>query len=352
MLHPARRTSHAAPVSVTHHQSRRILSAVLSMWRCGDEIVDTVPLVSVTVERKGSSMKRVAAVILGFWLIVPGNAAVAQNYPVKPLRIVVHFPPGGPTDLVARTIGAKLTEAWGQQVIIENRPGAGGVIGVEAVVRAAPDGYTLLFATGGSMSIAPAIGIKAPYNVFTDLAPICLLVINPQLLVAHPSVPANTVSELVKFAKARPGQINYASVGPGSPNHLGVEMLKYMTKIDMVHIPYKGTAPAVTDVLAGHVSLMFNSMPTVLPMIGSKKLKGLAVSSARRSAAAPDVPTVAEAGIPGFNYATWYGVLAPAATPKDIISKLNTEIVRIVGAKDMAERLLREGSEPQPGSPD
>jgi tripartite-type tricarboxylate transporter receptor subunit TctC len=296
-------------------------------------------------------MKRVAAVILGFWLIVPGNAAVAQNYPVKPLRIVVHFPPGGPTDLVARTIGAKLTEAWGQQVIIENRPGAGGVIGVEAVVRAAPDGYTLLFATGGSMSIAPAIGIKAPYNVFTDLAPISLLVINPQILVLHPSLPANSVRDLVKLGKSRPGQINYASVGPGSPNHLGVELLKFMTGIDLVHIPYKGTAPAITDVLAGHVSLMFNSMPSVLPHVRSGRLKGIAVSSAKRSPAAPDIPAIAET-VPGFDYVTWYGLFAQAAAPKDIIAKLNAEVVRIMQDKEVAQRLVREGAQPAPGTPE
>jgi len=278
--------------------------------------------------------------------------ALAQSYPTKPLRMVVHFPPGGPTDLVARLIGQEINKAWGQQVVIDNRPGAGGIVGVEMIVRAPADGYNLLFATGGSMSIAPAVYSKLPYNVFNDLAPVSLVVINPQILVAHPSLPAGTVKELIALAKSRPGQINYASVGPGSPQHLGVEMMKYMTGIDMVHIPYKGTAPAITDVLAGHVSLMFNSMPTVLPLINSKKLKGLAVSSAKRSAAAPDVPTISEAGVPGFSYATWYGVLAPAATPKDIIAKLNTEIVRIVGAKDMTERLLREGSEPQPGTPD
>ena len=299
----------------------------------------------------GSSVKAIWTIIAGLLSIGLCHTGVAQTYPVKPIRIVVHFPPGGPTDMVARSVGQKLNEAWGQQVIVDNRPGAGGVIGVEAVVRAAPDGYTILFATGGSMSIAPAIGIKAPYNVFTDLAPIGLLVINPQILVLHPSVPANSVRELVKFAKSKPGQINYASVGPGSPNHLGVEMLKHMTGMDVVHIPYKGTAPAVTDVLAGHVSLMFNSMPTVLPYVKAKRLKGIGVSSAKRSPAAPDIPTIGES-VPGFEYVTWYGLFAPAATPKDIIAKWNTEVVRILQDKELARRFANEGAEPAPGTPD
>ncbi|MGH8619569.1 MAG: Bug family tripartite tricarboxylate transporter substrate binding protein [Burkholderiales bacterium] len=280
------------------------------------------------------------------------SAGSGQAYPSKPIRIVVHFPPGGPTDLVARAVGQKLNEAWGQQVIVDNRPGAGGVVGVEMVVRAPPDGYTLLFATGGSMSIAPAMIAKLPYNVFTDLAPISLLVINPQMLVLHPSVPANNVRDLVKLAKSKPGQINYASVGAGSPNHLGVEMLKFMTGIDMVHIPYKGTAPAVTDLLAGHVSLMFNSMPSVLPQVQAGRLKGIAVGSAKRSPAAPNIPTVAESGVPGFEYVTWYGLFAPVATPKDIITKLNTEVVRILQDREIAQRFEREGAEPAPGTPD
>jgi tripartite-type tricarboxylate transporter receptor subunit TctC len=279
-------------------------------------------------------------------------SAVAQTYPTKSIRMVVHFPPGGPTDLVARTVAQKLTEAWGQQVIVDNRPGAGGIVGVENVVRAAPDGYTLLFATGGSMAVTPAVGTKLPYNVFTDLAPISLVVINPQILVLHPSLPVSSVRELVKFAKSKPGQINYASVGPGSPQHLGMEMLKAMAGIDLVHIPYKGTAPAMTDLLGGQVSLMFNSMPSVLPYTRSGRLRGIAVSSAKRSAAAPEIPTVAEAGVPGFQYVTWYGVFAPAAVPKDVIAKLNAEIVRGLSDKAVAERLLREGAEPAPGTPD
>lgn len=288
------------------------------------------------------------AIVAAAW----SSGAWAQTYPVKPIRMIVHFPPGGPTDLVARAIGQKLAEAWGPQVVIDNRPSAGGVIGVETVVRAPPDGYTLLFATGGSMSIAPALGTKLPYDVFTDLTPISLVVINPQILVLHPSVQAGSVQDLIKLAKAKPGQLNYASVGPGSPQHLGGEMLKNMAGIDMVHIPYKGTAPAITDLLGGQVSLMFNSMPSVLQHVKSGRLKGIAVSTARRSPAAPDIPTVAEAGVPGFSYATWYGIFGPAAMPKTIVAKLNGEIVRILQDKELAQRLAREGAEPAPGTPE
>jgi tripartite-type tricarboxylate transporter receptor subunit TctC len=297
-------------------------------------------------------MKKILYCCGALLLAVIAQISAAQTYPAKPIRIVVHFPPGGPTDLVARAVGQKLNEAWGHQVIIDNRPGAGGILGVDLVVRAAPDGYTLLLGTGGSMSIAPAIGLKAPYNVFSDLAPISLVVINPQLLVLHPSLPVSSVKELIRFAKLKPGQINYASVGPGSPQHLGMEMLKSMAGVDMLHIPYKGTAPAITDVLAGQVSLMFNSMPSVLPHVRNKKLKGIAVSSAKRSSAAPDIPTVAEAGLPGFEYVTWYGLYAPAATPKDIVMKLNVEVVKILTAPELSQRLASQGAEPASGTPE
>jgi tripartite-type tricarboxylate transporter receptor subunit TctC len=300
----------------------------------------------------GEPMKKILYCCGVVLLAAATPICVAQPYPAKPIRIVVHFPPGGPTDLVARAVGQKLTEAWGQQVIIDNRPGAGGVIGVDLVVRAAPDGYTLLLGTGGSMSVAPAIGLKAPYNVFSDLAPVSLVVLNPQLLVLHPSLPASSLKELIRFAKSKPGQINYASVGPGSPQHLGMEMLKSMAGIDMLHIPYKGTAPAITDVLAGQVSLMFNSMPSVLPHVKNKKLKGIAVSSARRSAAAPDIPTVAEAGLAGFQYVTWYGLYAPAATPREIVMKLNTQVVKILAEPELSQRFSSQGAEPAGSSPE
>ena len=297
-------------------------------------------------------MKRIGALWLACLLLAPIAASCAQLYPSKPIRLVIHFPPGGPTDFVGRAVAQKLTEAWGQQVIVDNRPSAGGIVGVEAVVRSNPDGHTLLFATGGSMSIAPAFNARLPYNVFKDLAPISLLVINPQILVLHPSLPANSVIELIALAKSRPGRINYASVGPGSPNHLGMEMLKAMAGIDMVHIPYKGTAPAITDVLAGQVSLMFNSMPSVLQHVRGGKLKGIAVGSAKRSPAAPDIPTVAESGVPGFDYVTWYGLFAPAATPRPVIDKLNAEIVKMLGEPGLSKRFATQGADPQSSSPE
>jgi tripartite-type tricarboxylate transporter receptor subunit TctC len=293
------------------------------------------------------SLFRMSSVVT---VVIACAAASAQGYPVKPVRMIVHYPPGGPTDIVARAVGQKLTDAWGQQFIIDNRPGASGIIGVELVARAVPDGYTLLFGTGGSMAITPAVGGKLPYNVSRDFAPISLVVINPQILVFHPSFPPNSVKELIAYAKARPGKINYASVGPGSPNHLGVEMLKAMAGIDLVHIPYKGTAPALTDVLGGQISLMFNSMPTVIPHVKSGRLKGIAVGNAKRSPAMPDIPTVAESGLPGFDYVTWYGMLAPAATPKPIIAKLNAEVVRMLNDREMSQRLAVQGAEPSPST--
>ncbi len=279
-------------------------------------------------------------------------AHTAQNFPNRSLRMVIHFPPGGPTDFVGRARGQKLSEAWKQQVIVENRPGAGGVIGIEAVLRSPADGYTLLFGTGGSLALAPALTPKLPYNVFTDLAPITLAVINPQILVVHPSLPVRTVNDLIKLAKSKPGQINYGSVGPGSPQHMGMELLKSMAGVDLVHIPYKGTAPAMTELIAGQISAMFNSMPSVLPHIATGRLRGIAVGSAKRSPAAPDIPTVAEAGLKGFQYVTWYALLAPAATPKDVITKINAESVKILSHPEMVQRLSSQGAEPTPGTPD
>jgi len=277
---------------------------------------------------------------------------MAQSYPTRPIRWIVTYPPGGPTDVVARSIGAKLTEAWGQQIVIDNSAGAGGAIGTDLAAKAVPDGYTLLFGTSAGLTINPALSSKLPYDAVKDFAPVSLLVINPQILVLHNSIPANTVKELIAYAKARPGQLNYASVGQGSPNHMGMELLKALAGIDLVHGPYKGTGPAITDLLGGQVQLMFNSMPSVLPLVKSGKLKGLGVGSPQRSPAIPELPTVAEAGVPGFENVTWYGMFAPAKTPRDIVIKLNQQVVKILADPEMAQRLASQGAEPRSSTPE
>jgi len=279
-------------------------------------------------------------------------AAAGPAYPNKPIRIVVTYAPGGSTDVVARLLANPLTEILGQQIVIDNRGGAGGIIGTEIVARAAPDGYTLLFGTSAGLTINPLLQRKLPYIVERDFAPISLVVVNPQVLVAYPGLAANTIAELIKLARSRPGQINYASPGVGSPNHMGMELLKAMTGIDLVHVPYKGGAPASTDLIAGQVSLLFNSIPSVLQHMRSGRLKALAVGSAVRSPAIPEIPTVAEAGVPGFEYATWYGLLAPARTPREIIARLNAAAGKALLAPELAQPLRAQGSEPRPTTPE
>ena len=281
----------------------------------------------------------------------PATAA-GPAYPSKPIRIVVTYAPGGSTDVVARLLANPLTEILGQQIVIDNRGGAGGIIGTEIVARAVPDGYTLLFGTSAGLTINPLLQRKLPYLVERDFAPISLVVVNPQVLVAYPGLAANTIVELIKLARSRPGQINYASPGVGSPNHMGMELLKAMTGIDLVHVPYKGGAPASTDLIAGQVSLLFNSIPSVLQHMRSGRLKALAVGSAVRSPAIPEIPTVAEAGVPGFEYATWYGLFAPAGTPREIIARLNAAAGKALLAPELALPLRAQGSEPRPTTPE
>ena len=282
------------------------------------------------------------------WLAAPAWAA---EYPVKPIRIVVTYVPGGNTDVVARLVSSYLTSDLGQTIIIDNRGGAGGVVGTEIVARAVPDGYTLLFGTSAGLSINPQLQPKLPYNVERDFAPISLVIINPQLMVAHPGLPANTVGDFLKLARAQPGKINYASVGVGSPSHLGMELLRTMTGIDIVHVPYKGSAPAVIDLMAGNVSVFFSSVPVMVQHVRSGKLKALAVGSAARSPAAPEVPTVAESGVPGFEYVVWYGLFAPSGTPRAIVTRLNEAVVRSLSLPQLDQQLRGQGSEPRPTSP-
>ena len=273
------------------------------------------------------------------------TSAPAQQYPTKAVRLIVGFPAGGTSDIMARLTGQKLSEAWGQTFIIDNRPGAGGNIGTELVAKAAPDGYTLLVSPGSTLTSNPAVYSKVPFDTVRDFAPVTMIAGVPNALVVHPSVPASNVKELIALAKSRPGQLAYASTGAGQSTHLSAELLKTSAGINMIHVPYKGSAPALTDIVAGQVSVMFDNLPSVLPFIKSGRLKPLAVSSAARSRAVPEVPTVAESALPGFDVTVWFAVLAPAATPREIVNRLNAEVVKAIKTQDMRERLAQQGAE-------
>jgi tripartite-type tricarboxylate transporter receptor subunit TctC len=269
--------------------------------------------------------------------------AVAQSYPTKPVRIIVGYPAGGPTDMIARTVAQKLSSALGQQVIVDNRPGASGMIGAELTVKAAPDGYTLL-TVPITYAVTPSVFPKMPYDAEKDLVPVALVAAAPFILVVHPTLPVKTVKDLIALAKTRPGQINYASASAGGMPHLAGEMFNIMAGVKLTHIPYKGAAPATIDLLAGQVSLMFNNMLSAMPHVKSGKLRAVAVTSAKRSSAVPELPTVAET-IPGFEASGWYGAFAPAATPREIIAKLNGEINRLMRQPDVAQRFAGDGVE-------
>jgi tripartite-type tricarboxylate transporter receptor subunit TctC len=272
-------------------------------------------------------------------------AAGAQNYPAKPVRVVVSFPPGSGVDIVARTVTPRLTEAFGQQFVVDNRAGASGNLGAEVAARAVPDGYTLLF-TPASVASSQALYAKLGYNLEKDLDPISLVAAAPFVLVVHPSLPVRTVKDLVAMARAKPGQLLYASTGNGGSPHLATELFKLQAKIDIVHIPYKGTPPAVTDLIAGQVSMMFANTLSVLPYVNSGRLRALGISSAKRSAAAPALPTIAETGMPGFEASTWFGMLAPTGTPKDIVARLTSELRKIVQMKSVNDALIAQGADP------
>jgi tripartite-type tricarboxylate transporter receptor subunit TctC len=289
------------------------------------------------------------SVLLAF---VPLITAAADPYPAKPVRFVVTFPPGGPTDTIVRVIGQRLTDLWGHPMILDNRGGAGGIVGTEIVARAAADGYSFLVGTAGGMTINPALRPGLSYDPFRDFTPVGMLVNNPQILVAHPSVAARNVKELVALAKAKPGQLNFASAGTGTATHLGLELLKLTAGFDVVHVPYKGGAPAITDLIAGQVQLLWVSIPSVLPHVKAGRLRALAVSTAKRSASAPDVPTVAESGYPGFEYSNWNALFAPAKTSTAIVRQVNAAVVKILNEPEIAQKLSALGADPAPGSPD
>ncbi|HZN26850.1 MAG TPA: tripartite tricarboxylate transporter substrate binding protein [Burkholderiales bacterium] len=280
------------------------------------------------------------------------GAAGAQQYPAKAIRVVVGFAPGGGTDLVARIIGAKMNESWGQPVLVDNRAGATGTIGADLVAKAPPDGYTLLMGHVNSHGIAPNIFRKLPYDAERDFSMVAYVGYVPNVLVIHPSIPARNVKELIAIAKAQPGALNYASSGVGSTQHLAGELFTLLTGVKIVHVPYKGSGPAVVDLLAGHVSMNFDTMPPVLPHIKSGRMRALALTTPKRSPQLPDVPTMMEVGLKGFDMTNWYGMMAPAKTPRDIVVKLNGEVNRIVRLPDAKAKLEEAGTQLDPMSPE
>jgi len=278
--------------------------------------------------------------------------AGAQEYPTKPIRLVITYPPGGNTDLVGRALALKLGEFMGQQVVVDNRGGAGGVLGSMITAQSAPDGYTIMLGTSAGMVINPLLSRKLTYDPVKDFAPVSMVVIVPQLLVINPQLPVKNVRELIAFAKAKPGYLNAGSSGVGTPNHFGTELLKWLAGVDIVHVPYKGGAPALTDLLGGQIQMAFSSVPAVLPHIKAGRLVALGVGSAKRSPALPNIPTIAEAGVPGYEYTTWYGVFAPAKTPRTLIARLNAEIVKAMETPDIKDRFTALGGDPDPGTPE
>jgi tripartite-type tricarboxylate transporter receptor subunit TctC len=284
-------------------------------------------------------------------LLFSSVIAEAQQFPAKTMRIVVPFGPGGGTDIIARLLSQRFSESWGQPVVVDNRPGANGNIASEYVAKAPPDGYTLFVCTVGTHAINPAIYPKLPYDPVRDFTAISNVVMLPTILVVHPSIPVRTVQELIALAKKRPGQLNYSSAGAGSQPHLTAEMFKSMTNIDIVHVPYKGAGQQMTDLVAGHVALTFATSTSGTPFVKSGALRALAVTSPKRVAALPNVPTVAESGVPGYEAMGWSGLLGPANMPAPVVEKLNAEVVRIVKLPETQARLFDLGSEPNTTTP-
>jgi len=278
--------------------------------------------------------------------------AASQEYPAKPIRLLVPYPAGGSFDIFARVIAQKLSIAFERQIVVDNRGGASGIIAAELVARAAPDGYTLLFGGAGTLSIQPAMSATLPYDAVKDYAPVSMVATAPHILVVHPALPVKNVQDLIALAKAKPGALNYASGGSGGPPHLAAEQFRFMSGTDIVHVPYNGGAQATTATVGGQVQIYFSSMASALPLIKEGRLRGLGVTSAQRTAAAPEFPTIAEAGVPGYELLTWFAVVAPASTPKPVITRLNGEIVKAVENADTRKRFLDLATDPASSTPE
>lgn len=300
---------------------------------------------------KGHRAILTAGVVLAALVLAPVTLR-AQSYPSKPIRLIIPFPPGGSTDILGRSLAQKLSEAWGQQVLVDNRGGAGGTIGADLAAKAPADGYTLLMGHIGTLAVNVALYPKLSYDPVRDFAPVSMVALVPNVLVVHPALPVKNVTELIAYAKANPGKLNYSSGGNGSAAHLAVEYFKLQTKTEIVHVPYKGTGPSVTDLIAGQVSMTMTGAPAVMPHVQSGRIRALGVSSPQRIPALAQIPSVAEAGVPGFDATQWYGVVAPAGTPKDVVAKLNAEIRKIMQSKEMLDRLNTEGAIAAAGTPE
>ena len=294
----------------------------------------------------------IARLIIAVMFALVSAGVIAQSYPAKTIRIVVPNPPGGTSDILARSIGQKLNEAWGQPVIVENRAGANGNIGANLVAQSPADGYTLLLTDVGALAISASVFPDLPFDPAGDFAPVVLISYSPHILGVHPSVPANTVKELIALAKSRPGRLNFATAGVGSAPHLAGVEFALRTGVQWTYVPYKGGSQAVADVAAGHADLLFNGMLATFPQVKGGRMRALAVSSPKRVAAAPEIPTVAESGLPGFETGSWQGMLAPSGTPRDIVLKLNAEIRRILGTPEMKAQLADQGTEVRADTPE
>ncbi len=297
-------------------------------------------------------MKIVAWLWLSVPLAIACTPSFGQGYPNRPIRIVVPFPAGGGADSTARILGQKLAERWGQQVLVDNRSGAAGNIGTELVARAVPDGYTLGIGVNGTHAINPSLYPKLGFDPVRDFAPVALALSVPALLIVHPALPAASVQQLIALARARPGELNYASGGLGSPPHVMGELFASMAGIKLGHVPYKGAAPAAIDVIAGFVPIMFDNLVSGLPHVRSRKVRPLGVTSIERSSVVPEIPTIAESGLPGYQAVTWIAVFAPAGTPRDIVTRLNTEIVAILATQEVRDRFTAMGATVGGGTPE
>jgi tripartite-type tricarboxylate transporter receptor subunit TctC len=293
---------------------------------------------------------RLCVVMVGLLILAP-VASAQQAFPTKPVRMIVPYPPGGTADILGRMLADKLGEAWGQPVIVENRAGAAGTIGVDAAAKAAPDGYTMVLGVTGPLTIAPSLNPQLQYDPLRDLAPITLVAAVPSLVAVHPSVPAHSLRELIELARSQPGKLTFASAGTGTSVHIAGELLKAMGGVDILHVPYKGGAPALNDVMGGQVSMIIENMPQLLPHVRAERIRALAVTSARRSTAMPDVPAVAEL-LPGYEATTWFGLLARAGTPPDLLKKVQSDVAKAVALPDARERLTKLGAEAIASSPE